>query len=120
MNVKVLVISTGAPGNALVSRPDAPAQTTWYVDASVARPGNDTQTSPFKLIQAGINAASNGDTVLVLPGTYYEHAISFLGKAITVTPSMQGPNLTIVDAQQVDSVGRGSTRMKGQHPCSKA
>ena len=46
-------------------------------------------------IQAGINAASNGDTVLVDPGTYYEN-IDFLGKAITVTSS-GGAAQTIID-----------------------
>jgi hypothetical protein len=34
-------------------------------------------------IQAGINAATNGDTVLVQDNTYYEN-INFLGKVITV------------------------------------
>ncbi len=46
-------------------------------------------------IQAGINAASNGDTVFVAPGTYFEN-IDFKGKAITVTSSA-GPAITIID-----------------------
>src|SRR5215471_11830882 len=46
-------------------------------------------------IQAGINAANNGDTVLVAPGTYREN-INFMGKAITVK-SAKGSNVTIID-----------------------
>src|SRR5437868_15243664 len=46
-------------------------------------------------IQAGINAANNGDTVLVSPGTYYEN-IDFLGKAITVSSSA-GSATTVID-----------------------
>src|SRR4029077_2829117 len=46
-------------------------------------------------IQAGINAASNGDIVLVAPGTYKEN-INFSGKAITLKSS-GGARVTIID-----------------------
>lgn len=46
-------------------------------------------------IQAAINAASPGDTVVVSPGTYTEN-INFNGKAITVQSS-QGAATTIID-----------------------
>jgi parallel beta-helix repeat protein len=49
-------------------------------------------------IQGGINAATNGDTVLVAPGTYVEN-IDFMGKAITVTSS-GGPTNTTIDGGQ--------------------
>lgn len=48
-------------------------------------------------IQAGIAAASSGDVVLVLPGTYGEQ-IDFLGKAITVR-SQNGAGATTIDSQ---------------------
>ena len=53
-------------------------------------------------IQEAINAAVNGDTVLVAPGTYLEN-INFLGKAITVAGA-KGPRVTIIDGNKKDSV----------------
>ena len=64
----------------------ASAQTTIHVPGDAAS------------IQAGINAASNGDTVLVAPGTYLEN-INFNGKSITVTSS-GGAAVTIIDGNQ--------------------
>jgi len=46
-------------------------------------------TGDYTSIQAGINAASNGDILLVYPGIYYEN-INYLGKDITITSLYDG------------------------------
>lgn len=56
-------------------------------------------------IQAGIDAAVNGDRVRVAPGTYHE-TIDFLGKSITVHSS-DGAAVTIIDASTVPDPGTG-------------
>lgn len=53
-------------------------------------------------IQAGIDVATDSDTVLVAPGTYQEN-INFLGKAIVVKSS-HGPSVTTIQAPDSGSV----------------
>ena len=56
----------------------------------------------YATIQGAIDSASNGDTVIVRPGTYVEN-IDFVGKAITVQ-SEQGASVTTIDGNQAGSV----------------
>jgi len=56
----------------------------------------------YGTIQDAINASSNGDTVIVRPGTYSEN-IDFVGKAIHLI-SESGPDVTAIDGNQAGSV----------------
>ncbi len=72
-------------------------------------------SQPFR---QGIDAAVNGDTVLVAPGTYVEN-IDFIGKAITVI-SEQGPEVTIIDggSPSIPDIGSVVTFENGEGPDS--
>jgi len=67
----------------------------------------DVVVGPGVSIQAAIDTASNGDVIIIQPGTYYEN-IDFLGKAITIKST--DPNdpdvlaITIIDGNQAGSV----------------
>jgi hypothetical protein len=71
-------------------------------------PAEITVTVPIRVpsdqptIQSAIDVATDGNTVLVEPGTYSEH-IDFKGKAITVT-SEGGSDVTTIDAGNTDPV----------------
>ena len=89
------------------------AQTTWYVDddapgdpvvgdPTVSDPAEDGSAAhPFDAIQEGIDAAADGDTVLVLDGTYTgagNRALDFDGRLITVR-SDNGAASCVIDCQ---------------------
>lgn len=78
---------------------------TWRIEA------NGTGDAPT--IQAGIDSATAGDTVLLSPGTFAgagNHNIDFKGKAVTVESSA-GAEFTTIDCQ---GVGRGFIFTSGE------
>ena len=90
---------------------------TWYVDDdSPNDPGHGdpsssdsledgSATHPFDAIQEGIDEAFDGDTVMVLDGTYTgigNRDIDYGGRAITVT-SENGPETCIIDCEGTPS-----------------
>ena len=72
---------------------------------STGLPGDLVFRSKGRLaIQPRIDAAEDGDTILVAPGTYFEH-ITLEGKAVCLK-STDGPEVTVIDGEGHGSVVR--------------
>jgi len=63
------------------------------------------ESCSYTRIQDAIDAADDGDVIVVKPGRYFEN-ISFKGKALTVRSTEEDPSFTIIDGNNSDSVVR--------------
>ena len=77
---------------------------TYYVSAAGTEEGNGLLTSPFNTIQQGVDAAWNGDTVIVYPGTY-EGNIDFNDKSIVLASRiLESGDTTYVDSTIIEGI----------------
>ena len=75
--------------------------------ATIALPGSTIDVpGDFPTIQEAIEAASDGDIVEIAPGTFHEHDISLLQKAITVRGATGEDGLP---ATTIDCLGLGDS-----------
>ncbi len=71
---------------------------TYYISPNGDDSNNGSKESPFKTIQKGLDIAWYYDTLLVLPGTYFENIV-FRGIDVSLI-GLNGPDSTIIDGQK--------------------
>jgi hypothetical protein len=96
---------------ALLGSAALPAQTSWVVQGTGTPGGSGSAVDPFGSIQQAVQAATSGDAIYVLPGTYFE-ALDFLGKAVLV----QSTNGALVTTIQASLGGRAVRFLTGEGP----
>jgi len=80
------------------------ADTIWVDDDNTSGIEDGSAAYPYNTVQEGLNAASNGDEVVVLPGTYLER-VTFDGSGITADFTLRSTdpdNPAVVAATIID------------------
>lgn len=89
-----------------------------YVDDDSACPGDGTFGWPYCKIQYGIDNASDGDTIIVHQGTYYENQIT-INKVLTIqgagwaTTIIDGSDATLSSCGLVRIIANGDVIFQG-------
>ncbi len=78
----------------------------WYVDVSNTGYGNGSSENPFDTIGEAVIAATDGNTVIVSPGTYLEN-VDFGQKTITIR-STDPNDRWVVENTVIDANGEGA------------
>ncbi len=79
------------------------AQLTVHVDQTFVGTSDGSAAAPFTTIQQGLDAALDGDTVLVQPGAYFEY-LNWPNRTLSLE-SAQGPAVTSIVATPTSSGG---------------
>ncbi len=96
---------------------------TWYVDVTAVPPGLGTSGSPYTSIAYALAQPGtlSGDTILVLPGDYYE-AVDFAGKSVALVSTNGAAQTTLFGGTpstgtttsiRITSGENSSTRVQG-------
>ncbi len=102
--MKVFVVTTIV---LVILHSQSASAATWYVDGEASVSGDGSSWgSAFQTIQEGIDAASDGDTVIVAESTYFEN-IRFEGKSI-VLQSKDPQDAAVVETTIIDGNDSGS------------
>ena len=95
-----------------------PYSTTWYVDQSASRTGDGrSPVRPLAGVQEAVDAAQDGDTVIIMPGNYVRGA-HIEAKAIAVRPlnpadSSDVSTAVVIPWLGVYDVASGECRLEG-------